>query len=209
MKASPLVRAWLARLDRLGVMLHMRHRWVGLVTKWWAAGSTGRAARRFTVEADATVLALGWRKLAAETRLRWNWAGILGPHGIAVRPLQASNPGSDFVDRTRALSRASKATAEERIALSLGGELPLVEKPMLTRTAWRAAGSTPCSRSCATQSSAKWRGVQIAYRSAAHSSTSRFWCGTAASPRGASNPSRTCCGSRLGCQVRWSGLVLG
>src|SRR5262249_57723925 len=29
MKASPLLRAWLRRLDRMGVAFKLRHRWVG------------------------------------------------------------------------------------------------------------------------------------------------------------------------------------
>ena len=65
-KASPLLRAWLARLDADGVVLHRRHRWTG-----WA----GEALRFQTsdgpasLRADAAVLALGgasWRRLGSD-----------------------------------------------------------------------------------------------------------------------------------------------
>ena len=40
MKASPLLRAWLARLDELGVTLHRRARWTGWRWSWRRSGST-------------------------------------------------------------------------------------------------------------------------------------------------------------------------
>src|SRR6476469_7266155 len=56
-KASPLLRAWLRRLNSLGVQFRLRHRWTG-----W--DETGRLVfqtpdGRHAVDAGATVLALG------------------------------------------------------------------------------------------------------------------------------------------------------
>jgi predicted Rossmann fold flavoprotein len=74
MKASPLLRAWLARLDGLGVTLERRWRWIG-----WEAGAVvfetplGVVAER----PDVTVLALGgasWARLGSDGR----WAEVLG-----------------------------------------------------------------------------------------------------------------------------------
>src|SRR5438093_5863503 len=56
MKASPLLRAWLRRLDSAGVRFAFRHRWTG----WDGARLMFEAPTgAITVEADATVLALG------------------------------------------------------------------------------------------------------------------------------------------------------
>src|SRR5262245_13091229 len=66
MKSSPLLRAWLRRLDALGVVFKPRYVWTGF-------DNAGRLAfdapdGRVTVEADATVLALGgasWPRLGS------------------------------------------------------------------------------------------------------------------------------------------------
>ncbi|CUH40704.1 putative glutamate synthase subunit beta [Jannaschia seosinensis] len=63
MKASPLLRAWLARLEGLGVRLHRRARWTG----WDGAALAFEDGTR--IAADATVLALGgasWRRLGSD-----------------------------------------------------------------------------------------------------------------------------------------------
>ena len=74
MKASPLLRAWLQRLDGLGVTLRPRHDWCG----FGAGGSLmfatpeGQAA----IHANATVLALGgasWPRLGSNGA----WAAVL------------------------------------------------------------------------------------------------------------------------------------
>lgn len=92
MKTSPLLRAWLGRLDSLGVRRHTRHRWQG----WDEAGAllfdtpTGR--RR--VRARATVLALGggsWARLGSDGA----WVGLLRARGVAVAALRPANCGFD------------------------------------------------------------------------------------------------------------------
>src|SRR6202163_1756743 len=56
-KASPLLRAWLRRLDAIGVQFKLRHRWTG----WDDAGhlSFQTPDGKRVVEARATMLALG------------------------------------------------------------------------------------------------------------------------------------------------------
>ncbi|KIU43583.1 NAD(FAD)-utilizing dehydrogenase [Bradyrhizobium sp. UASWS1016] len=89
-KASPLLRAWLRRLDAAGVGFAFRHRWVG----WDGQGAVlfetpdGRRA----VSADATVLALGgasWPRLGSDGA----WADILAAKGVAVAPMKPANSG--------------------------------------------------------------------------------------------------------------------
>ena len=82
MKASPLLRAWLARLDELGVTLHRRARWTG----WDGAALTFSDGT--TALPDATVLALGgasWRRLGSDGE----WAALLDD----VAPFAPSNVG--------------------------------------------------------------------------------------------------------------------
>jgi hypothetical protein len=89
-KASPLLRAWLRRLDGAGVQFALRHRWTG----WDAAGhlafrtSDGPRA----IDARATVLALGgasWPRLGSDG----GWVGTLAAKGVVVAPLKPANCG--------------------------------------------------------------------------------------------------------------------
>lgn len=62
MKASPLLRSWLKRLDGLGVELKTRHRWLGGVQFETPAGQVD-------LPADVTVLAMGgasWARLGSD-----------------------------------------------------------------------------------------------------------------------------------------------
>ncbi|WP_425072103.1 TIGR03862 family flavoprotein [Sagittula sp. S175] len=89
MKASPLLRAWLARLDGMGLERHVRWRWTG----WDGAALAFETPEgRRVVEAEAVVLALGgasWARLGSDG----SWAGILGARGVPVAPFQPSNAG--------------------------------------------------------------------------------------------------------------------
>jgi uncharacterized flavoprotein (TIGR03862 family) len=90
MKTSPLLRAWLRRLDAAGVALKPRHRWTG----WDAAGALQFETPDgpVSVKADATVLALGgasWPQLGSTGA----WAGVLSAAGVRIAPLQPANCG--------------------------------------------------------------------------------------------------------------------
>ena len=88
LKASPLLRAWLARLDGLGVQFNRRHRWTG----WSDQGALCFAtpAGPTQTNAAATVLALGgasWPRLGSDGA----WPGLLPD--IAIAPLRPANCG--------------------------------------------------------------------------------------------------------------------
>lgn len=90
MKASPLLRAWLARLEGLGVTLSTRHEWLG----WDAEGALRfrTPEGEITKAPDATVLALGgasWARLGSDG----GWAGLLAEKGVGLSPFQPSNSG--------------------------------------------------------------------------------------------------------------------
>jgi uncharacterized flavoprotein (TIGR03862 family) len=90
MKASPLLRAWLRRLDATGVRFYLRHRWTGWDDNgrllFWT--TEGRSA----VDADATVLALGgasWPRLGSDG----GWVETLHAKGVKVLPMKPANCG--------------------------------------------------------------------------------------------------------------------
>jgi uncharacterized flavoprotein (TIGR03862 family) len=89
-KASPLLRAWLRRLDRQGVRLALRHRWSGWDGQGRLQFETPGGPR--AIAADATVLALGgasWPRLGSDG----TWTDILASKGVAITPLRPANCG--------------------------------------------------------------------------------------------------------------------
>ncbi len=90
MKASPLLRAWLSRLESLGVHFHYRHTWRG----WDAQNNlvfdteTGNIA----FKSDATLLALGgasWPSLGSDGA----WAKILKKYNVDIASFEPANCG--------------------------------------------------------------------------------------------------------------------
>lgn len=115
-KASPLLRAWLARLDRLGVTLNRNHLWRG----WSEAGALRFATPTGEVEvvADAVLLALGgasWPRLGSDG----GWVEILSGQGVEVAPLRPANSGARIAWSEPFRTRFAGAPLK-RIALSLG-----------------------------------------------------------------------------------------
>jgi uncharacterized flavoprotein (TIGR03862 family) len=92
MKASPLLRAWLARLEALGVEIRTRSCWTG----WQDEALTfdtpdGERAER----PDAVILALGgasWAKLGSDAA----WVPALEEAGAAVAAFRPANVGFDI-----------------------------------------------------------------------------------------------------------------
>ncbi|GAB1715743.1 MAG: HI0933-like protein [Nitrobacter sp.] len=88
LKASPLLRAWLKRLDLLGVALALRHRWSGWDSDGRLEFQTPEGKR--AVAADATIMALGgasWPRLGSDGA----WIEYLAGKSVAVSPLQPAN----------------------------------------------------------------------------------------------------------------------
>lgn len=89
MKASPLLRAWLARLAALGVETRPRWRWRGMKGRAHVF-DTPDGPRR--VAARASVLAMGgasWPRLGSDGA----WAPVLAALGVEVEPFRPSNIG--------------------------------------------------------------------------------------------------------------------
>jgi uncharacterized flavoprotein (TIGR03862 family) len=89
-KASPLLRAWLRRLDADGVQFAFRHRWMGWDERGGLLFQMTDGQR--VVETRATVLALGgasWPRLGSGG----SWTGTLAARGVAISPLRPANCG--------------------------------------------------------------------------------------------------------------------
>jgi uncharacterized flavoprotein (TIGR03862 family) len=89
-KASPLLRAWLRRLDATGVQFKLRHRWTG----WDEDGHSlfHTSDGQIAVDARATVLALGgasWPRLGSDGA----WVEMLGSKGVTISQLRPANCG--------------------------------------------------------------------------------------------------------------------
>jgi uncharacterized flavoprotein (TIGR03862 family) len=89
-KASPLLRAWLRRLDSMGVKFLLRHRWTGWDENGHLRFQTPDGPR--TVTAAATVLALGgasWPRLGSDG----SWVETLAAKGVNISRLRPANSG--------------------------------------------------------------------------------------------------------------------
>jgi uncharacterized flavoprotein (TIGR03862 family) len=89
MKASPLLRAWLARLGTLGVTLASRSRWTG----WQGDALVFDTPEGPRVEQpDATIFALGgasWPRLGSDGA----WQAAFAERGAHITPLHPANSG--------------------------------------------------------------------------------------------------------------------
>lgn len=86
MKASPLLRAWLARLQQAGAKIHYGHTWQG-----WQDDKLSFADGTLA-KPDAVLLALGgasWPRLGSDGA----WADILRARGIDITALRPANCG--------------------------------------------------------------------------------------------------------------------
>lgn len=90
-RSTPLLRAWLRRLDQLGVQFAMRSRWSG----WAADGShrfVGADGVEFLVSSDVSVFALGgasWPRVGSDG----GWVAEFERAGIVVNRLRPANVG--------------------------------------------------------------------------------------------------------------------
>ena len=117
-KASPLLRAWLRRLDQSGVRFALRHQWTGWTEKSGLQFETPEGC--VSVQADAAVLALGgasWPKLGSDG----GWVDLLQDKGVRVAPLRPANCGFR-VAWTEMFRDRFEGKPLKGVALSFGSE---------------------------------------------------------------------------------------
>jgi uncharacterized flavoprotein (TIGR03862 family) len=118
MKASPLLRAWLRRLNDADVTFAMRHRFIG-----WRDGGLSFARPDGTIvtdRPDVTVLALGgasWPRLGSDG----GWVAALAEAGVTISPLRPANCGFR-VPWSQPFRSRRAGTPLKRIAVTFAGE---------------------------------------------------------------------------------------
>lgn len=115
MKASPLLRAWLAQLAEMDVEIRTRWRWTG-----WDGPALrfGTPEGERLIRADATVLALGgasWSRLGSDG----SWSSILAERNVALSPFAPSNAG--LLVNWSPHMRAMYGRPLKSVALNAGG----------------------------------------------------------------------------------------
>ena len=115
-RATPLLRAWLARLDELGVRIEAGHRWLG----WTDAGGArfSNADGVVDVECDVVVLALGgasWPRVGSDG----GWVAAFETAGVEVHALRPANVGVR-VDWTPEFAARFAGEPLKNVALTAG-----------------------------------------------------------------------------------------
>ncbi len=120
MKASPLLRAWLKRLEAKGIDILTRHRWQGFSDAGYAF-DTPDGPR--AIRPDAVLLALGgasWPKLGSDAR----WTTWLKAKDISVNDFQPANCGFNVAWSAIFQDRFAGAAVKSVVATSAAGSLP-------------------------------------------------------------------------------------
>ena len=134
-RATPLLRAWLRRLDELGVTIRTRHRWEG----WTEGGLVFTDAEGRTVfhRTRATILALGgasWPRTGSDGA----WVAPMEAAGVRVTPLRPANSGFR-VPWSAVFAERFAGTPLKNVALTAGGRAVRGEA-MITRTGIEGGG---------------------------------------------------------------------
>lgn len=115
MKASPLLRAWLRRLEAQSVIFKHRHRWIGFDGDGYRFATPDG---EITSKPDAALLALGgasWPRLGSNAA----WIPWLRDTGVTVNDLQPANCGFDvawsdlFIERFAGMPLKSVSATSE------------------------------------------------------------------------------------------------
>ena len=120
MKASPLLRAWLKRLEAQGVTIHTRHRWTGFEGSALRFETPNGPA---TITPDATLMALGgasWPRLGSDAA----WVGLLRDKGIGIADFRPANCGFDVAWSPLFAERFAGAAVKSVTATSAAGTVP-------------------------------------------------------------------------------------
>ena len=116
-RATRLLRAWLRRLDGLGVEFRLGHRFVG----WTATGVMLEASGETTVMSPrVTLLALGGASWSG-TGSDGGWVEVLRGAGISVNPLRPTNCGF-LVDWSESVRSRFAGTPLKNVTVTAAGQ---------------------------------------------------------------------------------------
>ncbi len=131
-RATPLLRAWLARLSALDVRFETRHRWVG-----WVDGENPTALRfsrpgqsTLTTTSDLVVFALGgasWPRVGSDG----GWVAEFQRVGIAINVLRPANCGV-LIDWSRSFLDRFEGLPLKNASVTVG-ETAVRGEPVVTR----------------------------------------------------------------------------
>jgi len=120
MKASPLLRAWRARLEAQGVDIRVRHRWTGFAPEGLRIETpAGEVMMAF----DAVLLALGgasWPRLGSDAA----WVARLAERGVDIAPFRPANCGFDVDWSAFFVEKFAGAPVKGVVASSPAGAIP-------------------------------------------------------------------------------------
>lgn len=117
-KASPLLRAWLARLNSQSVRFALRHRFTGFDQNKNALFATEQGT--VSLSARTRILALGgasWPKLGS----RGDWVPLLAEQGVDIAPFKPSNMAVHVAWSSHITDRFA-GTPIKRVSLTHGGQ---------------------------------------------------------------------------------------
>ena len=120
MKASPLLRAWRARLEEQGVDIRVRHRWTGFAPEGLRVETP---AGEVTMAFDAVLLALGgasWPRLGSDA----GWVARLAEKGVDIAPFRPANCGFDVDWSAFFVEKFAGAPVKGVVARSFAGAIP-------------------------------------------------------------------------------------
>ena len=130
-RATALLRAWLVRLEDLGVEIATRHRWTGWVPNSSRLTFDNAADELIEVSADAVIIALGgasWPR----TGSNGDWVSTFTDAGVTVTPLVPSNCGFD-VEWSDYFAERFAGTPLKNVLISFG-EVSVRGEAMITTT---------------------------------------------------------------------------
>ncbi|EJK84722.1 TIGR03862 family flavoprotein [Rhizobium sp. AP16] len=120
MKASPLLRAWLGRLEAQGVRILTRHRWSGFAKDGFIFETP---KGRETIRCDAALLALGgasYPRLGSDA----GWTALLRDKGVDIGDFRSANCGFDVAWSTVFKERFAGVPLKAVTATSDTGTFP-------------------------------------------------------------------------------------
>ncbi len=120
MKASPLLRAWIKRLEARGVRILARHRWTGFDG---SALTFDTPDGRKIVHCDAVLLALGgasYPRLGSDAA----WLPVLNDKGIDITDFRPANCGFDVAWSDQFRERFAGEALKSVTATSNAGTIP-------------------------------------------------------------------------------------